>query len=151
MAFDYLNRRDRRAAAAYAKAEAAKRPATLYEVPKERWPPRYRLDPDAPTHVWESRKYLVQMFDVEPFQDIDTRRLTVSRVTLKDDGHWDENLTWEELMQVKREIGYSHWYAVEIYPRDKDIVNVANMRHLWMLARPLNLGWFSEPQSDQGT
>jgi hypothetical protein len=32
---------------------------------------------------------------------------------------------------------------VEIYPRDRDIVNIANMRHLWVMAEPLALGWFA--------
>ena len=47
-------------------------------------------------------------------------------------------------MQVKREIGFGDWYALEIFPRDGDIVNVANMRHLWMLATPLSIGWFAQ-------
>lgn len=90
-----------------------------------------------------SRKYLVQMFDEEPFQGVDTRRLSINRVTLKQDGHWEENLTWEELQDVKREVGFGDWYGVEIYPRDVDVVNVTNLRHLWILAKPLSLGWFS--------
>ncbi len=143
MAYEHMNRADRKAMAAHAKQEAAKRPGRLTEIPRDRWPPSYRLGPEAPTHAWESREFLAQMYDVEPFQRIDTRRVSICRVTLKEDGHWEENLTWEELMRVKREIGFGDWYAVEIYPRERDIVNVANMRHLWLLGAPLNLGWFS--------
>lgn len=143
MAYEHMNRADRRAMAVYARTEAAKRPAKLTEIPRERFSTAYRFGANAPTHAWESREFLAQMYDVDPFQGIDTRRLSVCRVTLKDDGHWEENLSWEELMRVKREIGFGDWYAVEIYPRDSDIVNVANMRHLWILAAPLGLGWFS--------
>lgn len=144
MPYEHLNRRDRKLMARFAREEATKRPAMLSEIPRTRWPAHYLTDPKAPTHCWESREFLAQMYDVEPFDGVDTRRLSVCRVTLKEDGRWEENLSWDELMRVKREIGYGHWYAVEIYPRDIDIVNVANMRHLWMFARPLALGWFSD-------
>lgn len=93
------------------------------------------------TAAWESSQYLAQLFDEDPHEGIDTRRLSISRVTLQKDGHWEQNLTWDELMEVKRQVGFADWWAVEIYPRDEDIVNVANMRHLWLLARPL-FGWF---------
>lgn len=147
MAFDMLNRAQRRAAKAYARAEVAKRPAMLSELSKAEWPQSYQHAEHPPTHVWISQKYLVQMFDEEPFQGIDTRRLSINRVMLKSDGHWEENLTWEELQQVKREIGFGDWYGIEIYPRDGDIVNVANLRHLWILAAPLSIGWFKSPQA----
>lgn len=132
-----MNRAIRRAAKRHLKEAAQTRPATLTEVPREKWP---RTDQKR-THVWESRKFLVQMFDEDCFQGIDTRRISVCRVTMNESGRWDENITWDELMQVKREIGFGHWYAVEVYPADNDIVNVANMRHLWLLAQRLSIGW----------
>jgi hypothetical protein len=138
MYIEHLSRHERRAQMALHRAEAKKRPVTLTEIPREMWPPTRTQQ----THVWHSQKFVVQMFDETPFLGVDTRRISVSRVTLKSDGRWDEDISWDELMQVKREIGFGDWYAVEIYPRDADIVNVANMRHLWMLAVPLNLGWF---------
>lgn len=133
-----MNRALRRQARAEVNALAAKRPAVLTEIPPESWPNRRD---QKRTHVWESREFLVQMFDEACFNGIDTRRISVCRVTMNDDGRWDDNIAWEELMQVKREIGFGHWYAVEVYPRDKDIVNVANMRHLWLLAQRLEIGW----------
>jgi hypothetical protein len=144
MAFHMNNRAMRRAAQKYARAEVAKRPAVLTELPQDEWPRAYAIAETRPTHVWISQKYLVQMFDEVQFQGIDTRRLSINRVTLKSDGHWEEGLSWEELQQVKREIGYGHWYGIEIYPRDVDIVNVANLRHLWILAAPLSIGWFKD-------
>lgn len=143
MPFQHMNRQERKAIAAYARKNALERPLTLTPIPKERWPRAYLQDPEAPTQVWESRKFLVQMYDAPLFQDIDTRRLSICRVTLRDDGRWEQDLTWEELMTVKRECGFGDWYAIEVYPRDHDIVNVANLCHLWMLARPLSIGWFA--------
>ena len=151
MAFDNLNRSQRRAVAAYAREAAAKRPACLTQMSRDRIIETYPNLAHAPTNVWESRKYLVQLFDEQCFQRIDTRRMTVSRVTLGDDGHWEENLQWEELQDIKREIGFGDWYGVEIFPRDRDVVNVANMRHIWLLAVPLSIGWFrSTPGKGDG-
>lgn len=126
---------------AYAAQESKKRPARLTEIPMALWP-RHLADGKR-THVWHSRRFLVQMFDEAPFQGIDTRRISICRVTVLQSGRWQEEVSWEELMQIKREIGFGDWYALEVFPRDVDIVNVANMRHLWMLAKPLELGFFS--------
>lgn len=143
MAFDHLGRAGRRFMMKHSAAAAKLRPATLTEIPRSTWSPELLLPGNA-TRAWMSNKFLAQLFDVAPFNGIDTRRLSVNRVTLKLDGKWDEDLTWDELMQVKREVGFSDWYALEVYPRDKDIIDVANIRHLWLLAVPLNLGWLTE-------
>lgn len=142
MAYEHLNRCDRRMMAKLAREEAAKRPARLTEISPERIAATYPNAKHPPTHVWQSRKYLVQMFDEAPLLGVDTRRITVCRVTLSDDGRWEDGLSWDELQDIKREIGFGDWYGVEIYPRDRDVVNVANMRHVWLLAVPLELGWF---------
>jgi hypothetical protein len=138
MPCEHLSRHERRTLVAFARQESKKRPVRLTEIRRDLWP----MSETKQTHVWHSRKFLVQMFDETPFQGIDTRRISVSRVTLKDDGRWEDGVSWEELMQVKREIAFGDWYGLEIFPRDADIVNVANMRHLWLLGVPLNLGWF---------
>lgn len=138
MPYERLSRHERRAMVAYADHAAKKRPVKLTEIPRDLW----TMSQTKQTHVWHSREFLVQMFDEAPFQGIEMRRITVSRVTLRADGRWNDGVSWEALMQVKREIGFGDWYGLEIFPRDGDIVNVANMRHLWMLAEPLNLGWF---------
>ena len=57
-------------------------------------------------------------------------------------GNWLDGISWDQLMALKRHIGYGELYAIEIFPRDTDIVNVANMRHLWILREPLSIGWF---------
>lgn len=147
MPFEHLNRQQRRAMMAHAREEAARRPAKLTQIPFSQWPESYRNSPDAPTQVWHSREFLAQIYDVKPTHGIDTRRLSICRVTLKEDGRWEEGLSWDDLMRAKREAGFGDWYAVEIYPRDRDIVNVANMRHLWILAVPLELGWFASRSS----
>ena len=121
--------------------ENTKRPAVLTIVPREQWPVR-QPDP-ARMEVWVSREYLVQVFD----EGNGVQRLTANRTTARPGGRWDDGLTWNELQAIKRAIGRGDLYAVEIYPRDRDIMNVANMRHLWMLPAPLRIGWFKTPMT----
>jgi hypothetical protein len=51
---------------------------------------------------------------------------------MADDGTWVENISWDELQRVKNEVGYSMFWAVEVFPPEKEVVNVANMRHLFI-------------------
>lgn len=126
------------------RAEAYPRRLTL--IPEEQWPPP-RPGMERPAAVWRGSQYLAQLY-VEPlFLGRELRRLTVNRVTMRADGHWDQNIPWDDLQRCKREAGYGDWYAVEVYPRDRDLVCDANMRHLWLLEQPLAIGWFSAVSS----
>ncbi len=109
-----------------AKKRAARYPQTLTEVPRYMWP-------DTPStswryNVWVSSDYLVQGFA----ENGDIVRLTVCSSTPTAEG-WADGLSWDELMEIKRQCGYSGRAAVELYPDDANIVDVANMRHLWVL------------------
>lgn len=48
-----------------------------------------------------------------------------------------EPMSWEELQAVKSACGFGHVEAFEIYPRDGEVVNTANGRHLYIAANPL--------------
>ena len=87
--------------------------------------------PNAPKEVYKSSEFLVQIFNL----DNKPTRLTVNKVKRKGNG-WADGITWDQLMQIKRLLGYADMCAVEIYPPDRDIVNVANMRHLWIVDMP---------------
>ncbi len=50
-------------------------------------------------------------------------------------------LVWDELQRIKSECGYGNTDAIEIYPADDDVVNVANMRHLWILDSRIPFAW----------
>lgn len=111
----------------------AKQPTALREVPRNEWPV-----PTAPQlRVLRSRKYLVQEF---PAHAPALVRLSVCRTMLKGE-RWQDGISWEELQRIKHECGYADNDAVEIFPRECDLVNVANMRHLWVLAAPIACAW----------
>ena len=114
----------------------ATRPATLRQMPRYQWPGHLQ-DPTR-IEVWLSRKYLVQVFD----EGNSVLRASVCRTVVTTSLEWADRLTWDELQSIKRQIGRGDLYAVEVYPRDRDIVNVANMRHLWIFPEPLQIGWF---------
>lgn len=94
--------------------------------------------PNAPTKVYKNSEFLVQIFNL----DDEPTRITVNKVKRKGN-NWADGITWDQLMQIKRLLGYADRCAVEIYPPDQDIVNVANMRHLWIVEMP-DFAWKKE-------
>ena len=103
------------------------------------WPEELkRMEPHPPNapkgciEVWRSRRFLVQVYRDRP----GILRLTVCR-TVHNGNRWHDGITWDELQQIKRECGHAEKDAVEVYPRDRDIVNVANMRHLFVFEEAL--------------
>ena len=132
------NRTSRRAVIKEMQREAARTaaawPATLTEVPRDRWPEEHDENSLASvprTRMWASRRFVVQMF-----VDQGVERLSVSRTAIDERGEFLGGITWDELQQVKRECGFGDRCAVEVYPRDVDVVNVNNVRHLWLVDIP---------------
>lgn len=94
-----------------------------------------------PIKVWRSRSHLVQLWQEDDPAYPGMLRLSVCRTRLRPDGQWEDGLTWDELHAIKSEVGYADWYAVEVYPPVKDVQNIANFRHLWLLPQPLSIGF----------
>jgi hypothetical protein len=116
----------------------AEQPPYLTPVPRETWPeapPGWRR----PDELLRSRTFLCQVFKGEHV--LVEARLSINRTVVGPNGHWGEGITWEELQQLKAEAGYPFADAVEIYPTELDVVNVANMRHLWVLKDRVPFAW----------
>jgi hypothetical protein len=112
----------------------AKQPAVLKEIPDSEWPGF----PPGLLRVWRSRDFLVQLYAEQG----GFRRLSVSRTSVDvKTQRWEQGITWEELQRLKREAGFGNLDAVEVYPRDCDVVNVANMRHLFLMDELLQFAW----------
>ena len=75
-------------------------------------------------------------------------RLTVQRCAIDKRGMWVDGITWDEMMTVKSMIGMSDRWAVEVYPPTDEIVNVANMRHLFLLADAPAYAWRPNAKAD---
>jgi len=105
-------------------------PKVLTRIPKESWPKTTsRLIPD---ECWHSQEFLVQIFK----QENQPIRLSILRTVMDADGSWKAGITWDELQQVKAAVGFRDEWAVEIYPPDDEVANVANIRHLWIVPAP---------------
>lgn len=90
--------------------------------------------------VYRNNAFLVQIFE-----EANTLRMTVNRTELLGwDGErplWKDGITWDELQRLKAEAGFGNRWAVEIFPPDDRIVNVANMRHLFLLDGAPSFAW----------
>ena len=124
-----------RAARKWLERDCRNWPSEMIEVPRDQWPePGLRRPPVA---VWRSNKYLAQVFD----EGGGVLRVSVNRTVVLPGGRWDDGLTWDELQTIKREVGFGARFAVEVYPEDAEVVNVANMRHIWCLDEAPSFGW----------
>jgi hypothetical protein len=121
------------------KWESKRYGATLEEIPRQHWE---HAAQQFQTRTLRSRRFLVQVF-----QRHGQVRLTVTQTGLNDDGSWKDGITWDELQTVKRECGYGAACAVELFPPDEQVVNVANLRHLWIVPAP-DFMWQKAPAKD---
>lgn len=136
-----MARNERRYFQRVLKAENAKQPAELVEIPRERWPDS--VTGDTRLRVWRSKAFLVQEFSTSASSPFTAGivRLSVCRTQMLPNGRWQEGISWDELQTIKNACGYADRDAVEVYPAEGDVVNVANMRHLWVLPFPLQFAW----------
>lgn len=117
------------------KRESEKQPRVL--TPVSGWEGRPNL-PEGLIEVWRSREFLVQVFSEGP----GVVRASINRTSIDSSkGRWDDGISWDEMQRIKREIGRGAKDAVEVFPADRDLVNVANMRHLWVMDQPLPYAW----------
>ncbi len=112
-------------------------PETLKQIPKELWPPNSRAK-IIPIELWRSRRFQVLVY-AEPNG---IERLSIHRTSMEDDGNrFKDGIPWDDLQRLKNECGRGDKEAVEIYPRDADVVDVANMRHLFFLTESMPFTW----------
>lgn len=115
-------------------------------IPRIEWP-KFDEDNECRLRVLRNRDFLVQIY-VEESGDI---RLTVNRTDQDRFGEWKDGITWVDLQDIKRAVGYGDFLAIEFYPEDKNVVNVANMRHLFVILnheRKLPKHWQKEEKGE---
>lgn len=122
--------------------ENAKWPLTMKQIPKEAWPEALHVAPHPPISVWRSRDYLAQVF-----REPSGMRISVNRTMVTQTGDWRDAIPWDDLQRIKREVGFPDVAALEVYPADEDVVNVANIRHLWIVPGIQPWWWFRDARS----
>ena len=48
---------------------------------------------------------------------------------------------WRDFQRIKNQLAGPEWEAVELYPAESRLVDMANQFHLWCFEQPLGLGW----------
>lgn len=99
-------------------------------VRREDWPLACSLVSKPPSFVWRSSEFLVMLYEHE-----EKPRLSICRTSLYGD-RFADNISWDEIQRLKREAGFGETCAIEIFPPDSAVVNVANMRHIWLVEPP---------------
>lgn len=118
--------------------ENARRPLHLEGICREDWPDGLADHPRSPFAVWRSRHFLVRFYK-EPAPGV-IGRLSILRTAVAGD-RWADGITWDDIQRLKSETGHADTWAVEVFPADADVVNVANIRHLWLLAEAPAYAW----------
>lgn len=76
-------------------------------------------------------------FVIQIYEDNGRIRISVQRTRsshyIRKHNRDTRPISWEELQALKSDSGFPHRSAVEIYPSSGNVVNVANMRHLWIV------------------
>ena len=109
------------------------------------WLKEFRDDPDypgpdaEPLRAWSSRDYQAMLY-ID--RDSGMKRLAITRVQIdRYTGEYREGISWDALQQIKNETMGEDCWAVECYPPQRYVQNVANMRHLWILDNEPRFGW----------
>lgn len=95
---------------------------------------------NTPVRAWRSSEFVAHLFTHEA-RGFMLGRLTINRTMVDDRGEWLSGIEWDTLMRLKREAGFGDHDALEAYPADGDVVNVANMRHLFLFSEPVAFIW----------
>ena len=107
------------------------------KVPREKWLGNI---PGNLCDVYQSEDYLVQVH-----KETTGIRLTICSTFTKEISRergpiWKDGISWDDLQEIKDAIGFEKKWFVELYPPKEHIVNLANMRHLWLIDEP-DFGW----------
>ena len=107
-------------------------PFKMEEVPKEKWKNLNHGNPrNDVLQVFKSDRFLVQVRKHK-----DCVRLAINKVKYDIElGKivWKDGITWDELQEIKDQCGFKDKWLCEYYPPKDKVVNIANIRHLWVL------------------
>ncbi len=119
-------------------------PEYMVRVHETQWPGLTTWMTEKVVAVWRSRTFCCQVYATNGGTGV--IRLSFNRTETELVGNvcqWKQGISWDDLQRLKREVGFGERQAVEIYPADEHVVNVANMRHLWVLPQELPFAWGS--------
>lgn len=117
--------------------ECAAQPRTMTKVPRDKWPQGLQRKGKV-VGCWRSKQHFAALWR----EDNGHTRLSINRTKIKPStGDWEAGMDWDKLMKIKAECGFADFWCVEIYPASDGVVNVANLRHLWILKEKPPYAW----------
>lgn len=125
-----LNREQRRALEKATRLLISTYPDTLEIVPENDLNVPYSSHPEDIKTIFRSKKYTVILWKQNRIDG--KQRFSISR------NEWNSkerryvgDISWDEIMEIKRQIGLGDVECWEYYPKDNEIINEANMRHIF--------------------
>ena len=115
--------------------------AIMEPLKQAEWPATTGPDGGELESVWRSKDFLAQVYKENEQKVV---RISIVRAALDNDGNFKADISWDDLQRIKNECGFKNHDAVEVYPAAADVVNVSNMRHLWVFQHQLKFAWRSD-------
>ena len=107
----------------------------IREIPKLLWQYKIRGKYDENLiKVFKGNGFCVQVR-----QHGECIRLSINRIKhfiVDGKPQWEDKITWDELQDIKNQCGYEDKWLCEYYPPEDKVINVANIRHLWLMDKP---------------
>ena len=124
-----LNREQRRALAKVKQKLIASYPDKLTLVDENDPNLPYSSHPEDILEIWRSKKYLVIVWKVPA-----GKKLSISRQEWNPtERRYKDGITWDEIMEIKHDIGMGNKTGIEFFPADDEVMNLANVRHIWIV------------------
>jgi hypothetical protein len=92
--------------------------------------------------AWHSEDFTVQVFTVAG----GVVRLAINRnQQIFSPFLFEDGISQLDLQEIKQACGFGDWWGVEVYPPKSHILNIINVRHLWLIPQsPLPAGIMGE-------
>lgn len=73
--------------------------------------------------------------------------VTISKGTGTNDGSGE--ITWSQKMQIKNELFGENRFAIEVFPKQKNLVDVCDVYHLWVFDKKIEMPFGIAPKEYQ--
>lgn len=125
-----LNREQRRALEKAHKILISTYPDELTKVSENDPDIPYSSHPEDITAIYRNKKFTVIVWKQNRYCKY--CKFTVSRNEWSSkERRYLDNITWDEIMEIKRAIGLGETQCWEYFPKDSEVVNEANLRHIF--------------------
>ena len=103
----------------------------MKEVPPSEWEHFNQDKVYKVIQLFRSSKFLVQVRQREDQICLAINR--TQRCKGREGTDWLDAITWDEIQEIKNQCGFRNKWLIEYYPPESRTVNIANIRHLWVL------------------